>query len=490
MIKSISLNSPDSYDKQRHQAMDDARSSDFASLFSMPVPQQIKTAPVKQDQAETSSSHGSTAQKDESGHGPSKGLDKPELASPQKMQGLRVQGLTKPSTKTNQSAPSETTSDQAPPALAGDTSADRSIVNAGVKGGFGLAVLSSKRAMNEILPGRGKYLSPPLAGPVTPVPGKDETVPVRPLPGCYVTDVKPPVTFDIQMPSHRRHIVEGGQVSDGVDSLAEDAVDSKFGTPRLNVDIKTDLSMSTQVKPGTAPRDADPIGNPVAAKPDAPKAEPAVAISRDSGVTETAKTVRPDAGGHSSSQSDAGSPETGNAGKTPEMASTQILENFAGLVSKTQTLAAGADERANLRQALLDQIEPNIRQIALRTADGLKHQVLKMRLNPADLGALEITLDRGAGGKINAHIQTDSESTRRILGETLNQLRASLESSGSQVGELKISYDSSAQNGGKRQQDQTQNFGPAEGQTAAANNRDGISQSEDADQDRLVNLRA
>ena len=115
---------------------------------------------------------------------------------------------------------------------------------------------------------------------------------------------------------------------------------------------------------------------------------------------------------------------------------------------------------------------------------------MKMRLHPAELGNVEITLEKNSSGAITARFQTESEQTRQILDQGLEHLRTALEHAGFQVAELHISHDASLAAGGDAQKNSPQNFGRAEQRSAPDGGPDGVLTNEDEHNDRLVNLRA
>jgi flagellar hook-length control protein FliK len=113
-----------------------------------------------------------------------------------------------------------------------------------------------------------------------------------------------------------------------------------------------------------------------------------------------------------------------------------------------------------------------------------------MRLNPEELGSVEITIEKSSTGKITAHFQTESESTRQILQQGLEHLRTTLESTGSKVGDLKISCGSSSSNGNESSGNKPQQFGSSESRSQRASVSEGILNHEVDPTDHLVSLRA
>lgn len=167
--------------------------------------------------------------------------------------------------------------------------------------------------------------------------------------------------------------------------------------------------------------------------------------------------------------------------------SFDVTKGSAG--TEPKALGALANE-TRMSEKVLHQIEPHLLDLIASDNSDAKKRGLKIRLTPADLGTVEITIERNAAGTINAHFRTETRSTSEILNETLVQLRDSLERSGLEVGDLDIScrtFSSGANDGrGERRQE----FGIAEGQPVGSRTFDGISQNEDDEQNRLLNLRA
>ncbi len=170
--------------------------------------------------------------------------------------------------------------------------------------------------------------------------------------------------------------------------------------------------------------------------------------------------------------------------KLPRISHGEIAQAEASVLPKTSTAAAAA--------AALEQVKPAVIQLAAATANEGK-QILKMRLHPAELGTVEIRLEKNAAGVLEAHFKTDTDTAKHFLTQGLDALRHSLQNAGWQVGRVEISTgafsttaDSSAQKDA-RQRDETspgreaKNFGPAS--TRSGDQADILT-------DRLVNLRA
>ena len=157
---------------------------------------------------------------------------------------------------------------------------------------------------------------------------------------------------------------------------------------------------------------------------------------------------------------------------------------------------APALSRAPQMLAMLEQIRPALIQLAAAAADEGK-QILKMRLHPAELGTVEIRLEKNDSGVLEAHFNTDTDSAKHFLTRGLAQLRDALQNAGWQVGKMEISsssFSSVNADGGEgsaqkdaRQPNETSSNGPAKRFGPDPAISDGRL---DASADHLVSLRA
>jgi flagellar hook-length control protein FliK len=156
-----------------------------------------------------------------------------------------------------------------------------------------------------------------------------------------------------------------------------------------------------------------------------------------------------------------------------------------------ETAAPVQTESANVAA----QIEPQVVQMIAAAIRTEKPQILKMRLNPAELGGVEIKIEKDANGKINAHFTTEKEETQKILTENIAQLRDSLQDSGWQVERVKVSCDSFSFGGNDARENSSQagenaarnsfvNTGDAGG---SANTKEDLNSEKS---DRLLSVRA
>lgn len=145
------------------------------------------------------------------------------------------------------------------------------------------------------------------------------------------------------------------------------------------------------------------------------------------------------------------------------------------------------------QKEIIEQIKPNILEIAQLTDKKSEPQILRMRLRPAELGSIEIKLEKNANGTLNAYLKTETESARQALAGNLEQLREALQNSGWQVGKLELSGNSLLSNGNESRENPSRQFEMAENKTSSSNfsqNSTTADSSEDISGNRLVNLRA
>jgi flagellar hook-length control protein FliK len=167
------------------------------------------------------------------------------------------------------------------------------------------------------------------------------------------------------------------------------------------------------------------------------------------------------------------------------------FEQFLKSVQNKQPNIEAAPKSLFTDKTVFEQIEPKIIELATFVQKSEEKQYLKMRLNPAELGEVEIKLEKDASGKINAHIRTENEAARHILAESLGQLRDSLQNSGWQVEKLEVHCNPNQSSGNEQRENHSR-----ENETGrnTAFGFDGNVENEDETAEnsanRLVNLRA
>lgn len=83
-------------------------------------------------------------------------------------------------------------------------------------------------------------------------------------------------------------------------------------------------------------------------------------------------------------------------------------------------------------------IEPMI-VLAKETGKPDATRTVKIKLNPEELGTVEINLEGTSSGKLHAEIVTETKTTEAVLNQNINELQKSLEHSGWQIETLTIS---------------------------------------------------
>ena len=144
-------------------------------------------------------------------------------------------------------------------------------------------------------------------------------------------------------------------------------------------------------------------------------------------------------------------------------------------------------------EKVFEQISARLKgEILIFTEKADKTNILKMRLRPAELGAVEIRLEKGESGNLRAHFQTETEAARQILVERSEQLREALQNSGWQIEKLDISCNSFSSTGESERRDaQSRHSEEIENASSVATNFDDESEKMDGStSNRLVNLRA
>lgn len=144
---------------------------------------------------------------------------------------------------------------------------------------------------------------------------------------------------------------------------------------------------------------------------------------------------------------------------------------------------------AKLKDAILDQVGSNIRELIDNKLESPDKREIKIRLKPEELGSVEITLVKSADGVIEAHFRTENPQTQQLLNETLAQLRESLENSGIKVGSLETSCGSTfaGPDGGGSSREENDGVNT---QTHLRTTFDETVKVDEPGTNRLVNLRA
>lgn len=105
---------------------------------------------------------------------------------------------------------------------------------------------------------------------------------------------------------------------------------------------------------------------------------------------------------------------------------------------------------------IAEQVTPHLIEMAGLIEKKNGKEILKLRLNPAELGTVEITLEKNSSGVLNAHFKTETESARQALSNGLEQLRDTLQNNGWNIGQMDISNGSSSSTNHQPQQNNQQ----------------------------------
>jgi hypothetical protein len=133
----------------------------------------------------------------------------------------------------------------------------------------------------------------------------------------------------------------------------------------------------------------------------------------------------------------------------------RIADNF----SKEQKIDRAAQNNQTDPAKIAEQINPHLLELAALTDKKNEKQTLKMRLHPAELGTIEIKLERNNAGTLNAFFKTETEGARTALTNNLEQLRDSLQNAGWQIGQMEItsgSFSSTAEQHREKHSRQTE----------------------------------
>lgn len=181
--------------------------------------------------------------------------------------------------------------------------------------------------------------------------------------------------------------------------------------------------------------------------------------------------------------------------ETAQNAPTAFFEKLISNENESQPIKNPANSLTTAQsEKVFEQISSRLKgEILIFTEKADKTNILKMRLRPAELGAVEIRLEKSESGKLRAHFQAETEATRQILVERSEQIREALQNSGWQIEKLDISCNSFSSTGeGERRDAQSrQSETLKDASSVATNFDDGSEKTSDSNSsNRLVNLRA
>ena len=164
----------------------------------------------------------------------------------------------------------------------------------------------------------------------------------------------------------------------------------------------------------------------------------------------------------------------------------------SGVRDASGTMAGSVNGTPRPDAAVLSQIDVRLIQLANSLRSNGDRNVLKMRLHPAELGSVEITVVRHRSGSVTATISTEREHTSSTLNENIGQLRDSLEKAGLLVEKVEVDLrPSSSSTMGQGGNSEASSGGRTEAhQPVVIDDHHGISDIKDESEDRLVSLRA
>ena len=143
---------------------------------------------------------------------------------------------------------------------------------------------------------------------------------------------------------------------------------------------------------------------------------------------------------------------------------------------------------------VFEQIDKPLLQAAILNAKTDEPQILKMRLRPAELGTIEIRLEKTDAGTVKVQFQTETESARHILTESFEQLKTSLQNSGVQVEQIEVVTNQFLSGGNERRENESSKPATAENQTKEGKNFGGNADETDelkeSQSKRLLSMRA
>lgn len=128
---------------------------------------------------------------------------------------------------------------------------------------------------------------------------------------------------------------------------------------------------------------------------------------------------------------------------------------FDNIIKKKEGVEAAPKTQTEPTK-IAEQVTPELLQMAGLVEKKNGKEILKLRLNPAELGTVEITLEKNSSGVLNAHFKTETESARQALSNGLEQLRDTLQNNGWNIGQMDISNGSSSSANHQPQQNNQQ----------------------------------
>lgn len=105
---------------------------------------------------------------------------------------------------------------------------------------------------------------------------------------------------------------------------------------------------------------------------------------------------------------------------------------------------------------IAEQINPHLLEMAGLVEKRQEKEILKLRLHPAELGTVEITLEKNSSGVLNAHFKTETAEAQQALSKGLEQLRETLQNNGWNIGQMDITSGSNSTTDNQNRQNNQQ----------------------------------
>jgi flagellar hook-length control protein FliK len=157
------------------------------------------------------------------------------------------------------------------------------------------------------------------------------------------------------------------------------------------------------------------------------------------------------------------------------------LHPFSDLIADAVTQTKDPSPVAQVSQRVMELARTSTREV----------ESLNFRLNPKELGEVELKLTRHKDGSISAHLTTERETARVSLTRSVDELRQSLEQAGVQVAKLQVSSSTTSMDTSRRhERDTAANSDEFRTTTTTNSNEPEASNTSLANHDRLLSLRA
>lgn len=168
------------------------------------------------------------------------------------------------------------------------------------------------------------------------------------------------------------------------------------------------------------------------------------AATRESRETNPLSAIRRQFAGEFGLPSNGSNNESGADASTDTMQEVQTTLAFARIAQEPAPVVATASP-------LAAQVVSHIIALA-ETLNGRPVRSIRLRLQPEELGQVEIQLKRDAQGNISAHLTAEHETSRRALSQSLGQLRETLERAGLTVDRLEVKSETASLTGNSANQ--------------------------------------